>query len=81
MPDPDHVFANGVAAPGDSGSGVISADGRAVGVLVTVGLHTGALGTGGLDAGLIGITRIAPQEARAEQVLGTGLTLATAPAL
>ncbi|HEX2359312.1 MAG TPA: hypothetical protein VHH72_05815 [Solirubrobacterales bacterium] len=31
MPDPDHVFATGGAAPGDSGSGVISSDGRAVG--------------------------------------------------
>ena len=78
MPDPDHVFATGGALPGDSGSGVISSDGRAVGVLVTVGIHTGSLGTGGLDAGLVGITRLGPQEARAEQVLGTGLTLQTA---
>src|SRR5256885_8237275 len=30
MPSPDHVFAQGAAAPGDSGSGVISSDGRAV---------------------------------------------------
>src|SRR5436190_18285632 len=36
MPSPDHGFADGAAAPGDSGSGVISSDGRAVGVLVTV---------------------------------------------
>lgn len=79
MPDPDHVFANGAAAPGDSGSGVISADGRAVGVLVTVGVHAGSLGLP-TDAGFIGITRLAPQEARAEQVLGTTLTLQTAPA-
>lgn len=78
MPDPDHVFADGVAAPGDSGSGVISVDGRAVGVLVTVGVHVGTLGLP-TDAGFIGITRLAPQEARAEQVLGTALTLQTAP--
>jgi hypothetical protein len=45
---------------------------------VTVGIHTGSLGTGGLDAGLVGITRLAPQEARAEQVLGTTLTMETA---
>ena len=77
-PDPDHVFANGVALPGDSGSGVISADGRAVGVLVTVGVHTSTLGVP-TDAGTIGITRLAPQEARAEQVLGLTLTLQTAP--
>jgi hypothetical protein len=78
MPDPDHVFANGVAAPGDSGSGVIRSDGRAVGVLVTVGPHTASVGTSGVDAGTVGITRIPPQEARAEQVLGIGLDLQTA---
>jgi len=81
MPDPDHVFAQGVAVPGDSGSGVISDDGRAVGVLVTVGVHSGSIGTGGVDAGVVGITRIAPQEARAEQVLGTTLNLQTAALL
>ncbi len=51
MPDPDHVFATGAVVPGDSGSGIISSDGRAVGVIVTTGLHTGSIGTGGLDAG------------------------------
>src|SRR5258708_26118689 len=61
MPSPDHVFAQGAAAPGDSGSGVISSDGRAVGVLVTVGVHTASIGSGGLDAGMIGITRLTPQ--------------------
>jgi hypothetical protein len=71
MPHPDHVFAQGVAVPGDSGSGVISGDGRAVGVLVT----------GGIDAGLIGITRLAPQVARAELLLGVTMTLQTAPTL
>lgn len=45
------------------------------------GLHTASLGTGGLDAGTMGVTRLAPQEARAEQVLGIGLTLQTAPLL
>ncbi len=81
MPDPDHVFATGAVVPGDSGSGIISSDGRAVGVIVTTGLHTGSIGTGGLDAGAMGITRLAPQEARAEQVLGIGLNLQTAPLL
>jgi hypothetical protein len=80
-PDPDHVFADGAAVPGDSGSGVISSDGRAVGVLVTVGVHLGSIGTGGIDAGDVGITRLAPQQSRAEQVLGTSLTLVTAPQL
>ena len=80
MPDPDHVFAVGAALPGDSGSGVISADGRAVGVLVTVGAHLGSLGIGGLDLGIVGITRLAPQVERAEFFLGD-LTLQPAPAL
>ena len=81
MPHPDHVFAQGAAVPGDSGSGVISSDGRAVGVLVTVGVHSSSIGTDGVDAGVVGITRIPPQEARAEQVLGTTLNLQTAPLL
>jgi hypothetical protein len=81
MPDPDHVYADGAVVPGDSGSGIISADGRAVGVIVTVGLHLGSIGTSGIDAGTVGITRLAPQVARAEQVLGIDLTLDTAPLL
>ena len=81
MPDPDHVYAQGVVVPGDSGSGVISADGRAVGVAVTTGIHTSSFGTSGIDAGEVGITRLAPQLARAEAVLGISLNLATAPTL
>jgi hypothetical protein len=81
MPDADHVYAQGLVLPGDSGSGVTSADGRAVGVAVTTGLHTGSIGTAGLDAGEVGITRLAPQVARAQSVLGTSLTLLTAPTL
>jgi hypothetical protein len=81
MPDPDHVYAQHVALPGDSGSGVIGDDGRAVGVLVTVGIHGGSIGTGGVDAGIVGITRLAPQVTRASSVLRVGLALATAPTL
>ncbi len=81
MPDPDHVYADGAIIFGDSGSGIISDDGRAVGVIVTVGLHAASIGTSGVDAGSMGITRLAPQVARAEQVLGIGLTLQTAPLL
>jgi hypothetical protein len=81
MPDPDHVYAQGVVVPGDSGSGVISADGRAIGVAVTTGIHTSSFGTSGLDAGEVGITRLAPQLARAEAILGISLSLATAPTL
>jgi hypothetical protein len=81
MPDPDHVFAEAVALPGDSGSGVISDDGRAVGVLVTVGVHSGSVGSGGVDVGIVGITRLAPQLARAASVLGTSFSLVTAAPL
>jgi hypothetical protein len=81
MPDPDHVFAEGAVVPGDSGSGIESNDGRAVGVVVTTGVHAGSIGTGGIDAGLVGITRLSPQVARAQQVTGVGYTLLTAPAL
>src|SRR5437867_7728859 len=79
MPSPDHVFAQGAAVPGDSGSGVISSDGRAVGVLVTVGVHTASVGSGGLDAGLIGMTPLTPQVERAKEVLGVDLVLQLAP--
>jgi hypothetical protein len=81
MPDPDHVFAQALALPGDSGSGIISDDGRAVGVIVTVGVHSGSIGTGGVDAGVAGITRLEPQVERAEEVLGIGLVLQLAPPL
>jgi hypothetical protein len=81
MPDPDHVYAMGAVVPGDSGSGIISADGRAVGVIVTVGVHLNSIGFPTSDAGTVGITRLSPQRARAEQVLGIGLTLQTAPTL
>jgi hypothetical protein len=81
MPDPDHVYAAGGVVPGDSGSGIISADGRAVGVIVTTGLHSGSIGTSGIDAGTMGVTRLAPQVARAQQVLGVSLDLQEAPTL
>jgi hypothetical protein len=38
-PDPDHIYAVGVAVPGDSGAGVMTADGQAIGALVTTGFH------------------------------------------
>ncbi|MEX2459045.1 MAG: hypothetical protein WD770_08680 [Actinomycetota bacterium] len=81
MPDPDHVFAMGAVVPGDSGSGIISSDGRAVGVIVTTGVHIASLGTSGVDAGLMGVTRLAPQLARANQVTGVSYSIVTAPAL
>lgn len=71
--DPDVVTALGLAAFGDSGSGA-TRDGRALGVLVAVGVSSA-------DAGNIFITRLAPQIVQAERVLGTTLTLQTAPRL
>lgn len=44
-------------------------------------MHSSSIGTGGIDAGVVGITRIPPQEARAEQVLGINLNIQTAPLL
>jgi hypothetical protein len=74
----DHVFATGIATPGDSGGPVTSRDGRAVGVLVSGGVLIGGLGTSGVDAGTIGITRLGPQLARAEFKMRERLRLLTA---
>lgn len=79
LPDPDRVVAFGVAGPGDSGSGVISADGRAVGVLVTVGVNFFGATEDGVNAGDLGITRLGPQLTRAQELLGLQLNLETAP--
>jgi hypothetical protein len=93
-PNPDHVFAAGLALPGDSGAGVMTADGLAVGVLVTTGLSGLALerdhnrlpapkdlpeaSEKGVDLGTMGITRLGPQLERASQKLGVSLQLITA---
>ena len=79
--NPDQVYALGLAAPGDSGSAVISSDGRAVGVLVEVGtgLPESASNLDARNLGGIGITRLGPQLARAEQALGVHLDLESAP--
>ncbi len=83
LADPDQVAATGLALPGDSGSPVLDQQGRAVGVLVNVGVQEGQglLSLDNLNVGVIGITRLAPQLDRAEQVLGTDLELQTAPRL
>lgn len=78
IPHPDHVYGAGVALPGDSGSAVITSDGLAVGVLVTTGLHGFGYDENGLDFGTIGITRLGPQLADAQQALGTPLEMLTA---
>ena len=75
------VGAIGIAAPGDSGSGIISEDGRAVGLQVAVGAFWGTeLGqTEGLSPGDVAIYRLGPQVAAAEKALGIDLELMTAP--
>jgi hypothetical protein len=80
LTDPDHIDAVGLAAPGDSGSLVESADGGALGVLVTTGLSAG-ITPGGPDLGNIGITRFAPQLARATDMTHVRYTLVPAPLL
>jgi hypothetical protein len=86
LPNSDRVHAVGLALPGDSGSPVISADGRAVGVLVHGGvytaeasLRTGPDGGARVDAGIVGISRLGPQLARAEELLRLRLDLQVAP--
>ena len=71
------VLAVGAASVGDSGSPVLDDQGRAVGVLVNVA-RTGT-DTGPVSAGLLELGRLDFQLAAAERVLGTKLTLVTAP--
>jgi hypothetical protein len=78
FPNADHVYAAGLALPGDSGSAVITDDGRAVGVLVTTGLHGLGFDENGVDFGTMGITRITPQINRASDALGLKFTMVTA---
>jgi hypothetical protein len=71
--DPDRTFALALALPGDSGGPVQTVDGRAYGLVFGLGI---AVGT---EPGTVGITRLGPQLGRAQQALGVGMTLATAP--
>jgi hypothetical protein len=86
-PEPEHVYATGLAMAGDGGSPVMTADGLALGVLVTSSPHGVGFSTepGGpppayleSQQGTIGMTRLAPQLARAAEVLGVPLELVTA---
>lgn len=78
LPDAHHVYANGIALPGDSGSAVNTSDGRALGVLVTTGFHGLGLSDNGVDFGTMGIRRLSPLVSRASEVLGVPLQLVTA---
>lgn len=77
MPDAEHVFVQGVAISGDSGSPIISQDGRAVGVITTVGFKANLNGPS--EAGDVGVLRLGHMIRRAASKLGTNLTLMTAP--
>jgi hypothetical protein len=77
FPDAQHVYALGLALPGDSGSGVITDDGRAVGVLVTTGLHGVGVSENGVDFGTMGIIRIVPQMNQAMKATGLKLSMVT----
>ena len=79
MRDPEHAYAVGLSGPGDSGSAVISSDGRAVGVLATGELKLPDGGEDESEVGTIGIPRLAPQLLGASRALGISLTLQTAP--
>jgi hypothetical protein len=75
MRNPDHVFAQGAVALGDSGGPVTRrGNGRGVGLVVTVGLHFDRGGPG-----TVGITRLGPQTTRAQRVIGEQLSIVEAP--
>ncbi len=69
---PDYVYAHGVASFGDSGGALMREGGGAVGLVTQ--LAYGPLGN-------IGINRLGPHLARAGKLIGTTLTLQTAPLL
>jgi hypothetical protein len=71
LSDPDVAGATGTINYGDSGSGVISDDGRAVGVIVQFVDESGP--------DVIGITRLRPQMKRAARVLHVRISLIKAP--
>jgi hypothetical protein len=73
------VGATGVVAPGDSGSPVISDDGRAVGIQYLVGVVWGGLpGTPEFTPGNVAIYRLRPQVSAAERIIDLRLELMTA---
>jgi hypothetical protein len=80
--DVRHVYAEGIASPGDSGSGVIDESGRAIGVLVAVGVLFDSTPPGADgDFGHLEILRLRPQLDVAEKKLGIRLKLITAKSL
>lgn len=76
-----HVYAHGVATPGDSGAPVVTADGDAVGLLLGVGGNGVAVGMGtasvGHDGALTRIGRLGPLVEHAAAALRLRLRLLT----
>ncbi len=72
------IAACGVAVPGDSGSPVISDDGRALGLQFFLGVLW-SYPEDGFTVGNVGIYRLSPQVAAAEKHLGISLRLMEAP--
>lgn len=80
--DPRLVHVVDVAGGGDSGSAVISADGRAVGIVSAANYAGhGASIDEGVETGNGVYVRLGPQISFAEEHLGIWLTLETAPRL
>ena len=76
----EHAFANGPAAPGDSGAPVLDAQGRALGVLLGAGGNQVTAGTTGTPSdshggGIVRIVRLAPILDTASRVLQITLRL------
>lgn len=77
-----HVYAHGVAAPGDSGAPVLTADGEAVGLILGAGGNAVGVGLGtasvGHDAAPLRIGRLGPVLADAARTLKLRFRLALA---
>ena len=65
------VLSAGAAAPGDSGSPLLTSDGRAVGIVV----GTGPAALGLVGTGVVFSTRLGPQLRRATELTGVGYEL------
>lgn len=86
MPNPRKVFFDGYAMPGDSGSPIISDDGRAIGVFTDAPYPLGypvpdEAWTDDSHPGVLLGPRLGPSLRRAERVLGIRLRLMLAPPL
>lgn len=81
LSDPLLVHVFDVAGGGDSGSPVVSADGRAVGVVSSANYADHGAGPDGVQTGNGIYVRLGPQIEKAEEELGVTLTLETAPLL